>query len=111
MKRTKNVARLLTLLLVFCMLLIPMTSCAKVQEIISEVKDKVEEGIDKIQGNENDGQGDAQEQQVCTVVVATEPETVYTVDLSKVGKIENGLEEAERLSPNPRHPRRPHRVN
>lgn len=63
MKRTKNVARLLTLVLVLCMVLIPLASCKKVQNVNG----------------------------YCTVVVATEPETVYTVDLDKLGTVDEGL--------------------
>lgn len=66
MKRTKNIARLLTLVLVLCMVIIPFASCKQ-----------------SVNG-------------YCTVVVATEPkETVYKVNLDKVagedGKISNGL--------------------
>lgn len=66
MKRTKNIARLLTLVLVLCMVVIPFASCKQ-----------------SVNG-------------YCTVVVATEPkETVYKVNLDKVagedGKISNGL--------------------
>ena len=63
MKRTKNVARLLTLVLVLCMVLIPLTSCKKVQNVNG----------------------------YCKVVIVTVPETVYTVDLDKVGTVDNGL--------------------
>lgn len=62
MKRTKNVARFLTLLLVLCMVFLPLFACKK----------------QNVNG-------------YCTVVVATEPETVYTVDLDKLGTVENGL--------------------
>ena len=66
MKRTKNIARLLTLVLVLCMVIIPFASCKQ-----------------SVNG-------------YCTVVVATEPkETVYKVNLDKVagedGTISNGL--------------------
>ena len=63
MKRTRNVARLLTLVLVLCMVLIPLTSCNQKQSVNG----------------------------YCTVVVATEPETVYTVDLDKLGTVNEGL--------------------
>lgn len=63
MKRTKNVARFLTLLLVLCMVFLPLVACKKTQNVNG----------------------------YCTVVVATEPETVYTVDLDKLGTVENGL--------------------
>ncbi|MBE6530119.1 MAG: hypothetical protein E7680_05955 [Ruminococcaceae bacterium] len=62
MKRMKNAARVLTLLLVLCMVLLPLVACKK----------------QNVNG-------------YCTVVVATEPETVYTVDLDKLGTVENGL--------------------
>ena len=66
MTRTKNIARLLTLVLVLCMVIIPFASCKQ-----------------SVNG-------------YCTVVVATEPkETVYKVNLDKVagedGTISNGL--------------------
>ena len=66
MTRTKNIARLLTLILVLCMVVIPFASCKQ-----------------SVNG-------------YCTVVVATEPkETAYKVNLDKVagedGKISNGL--------------------
>ena len=63
MKRTKNVARLLTLILVLCMVFLPLVSCKKKQNVNG----------------------------YCKVVVATEPETVYTVDLDKIGTVDNGL--------------------
>ena len=62
MKRTKNLARLLTVILVLCMVFLPLVACKK----------------QNVNG-------------YCTVVVATEPETVYTVDLDKLGTVENGL--------------------
>lgn len=62
MTRTKNIARLLTLVLVLCMVIIPFAGCKKTKYLEGE----------------------------CKLVVATDPETVYTVDLSKV-KDENGL--------------------
>ena len=66
MTRTKNIARLLTLVLVLCMVIIPFAGCKQ-----------------SVNG-------------YCTVVVATEPkETVYKVNLDKVagedGTISNGL--------------------
>lgn len=65
MTRTKNIARLLTLILVLCMVVIPFASCKQ-----------------SVNG-------------YCTVVVATEPETAYKVNLDKVasedGTISNGL--------------------
>ena len=63
MKRMKNAARVLTLLLVLCMVLLPLIACKKTQNVNG----------------------------YCTVVVATEPETVYTVDLDKLGTVDSGL--------------------
>ncbi len=63
MKRTKNAARLLTLVLVLCMVFLPLIACKRTQNVSG----------------------------YCTVVIATEPETVYKVDLDKVGEIKNGL--------------------
>ncbi len=63
MKRTKNAARLLTVILVLCMVFLPLVACKKTQNVSG----------------------------YCTVVIATEPETVYKVDLDKVGEIKNGL--------------------
>ena len=63
MKRTKNVARLLTVILVLCMIFLPLVACKKTQNVNG----------------------------YCTVVVATDPETVYTVDLDKLGTVEDGL--------------------
>ena len=66
MKRTKNTARLLTLVLVLCMVVIPFVGCRK-------------QSVDGY----------------CTVVVATEPEKAFKVNLDKVadekGTITNGL--------------------
>ncbi len=62
MKRTKNTARLLTLILVLCMVVIPFASCKKTQNVNG----------------------------YCTVVVATDPATEYKVDLDKV-TVDQGL--------------------
>ena len=72
MKRMKNAARLLTVILVLCMVFLPLIACTKKTE---PAKDQPVEETPAY----------------CTVVVATDPETVYTVDLNKVGEIKNGL--------------------
>ncbi len=67
MTRTKNIARLLTLILVLCMVIIPFAGCKKTQSVNG----------------------------YCTVVIATEPEKAYKVNLDKVagedGTVSNGL--------------------
>lgn len=62
MKRMKNAARLLTLVLVLCMVLLPLVACKK----------------QNVNG-------------YCTIVLETDPKTVYTVDLDKLGTVDNGL--------------------
>lgn len=62
MTRTKNIARLLTFILVLCMVVIPFASCKKTQNVNG----------------------------YCTVVVATDPVAEYKVDLDKV-TVDNGL--------------------
>ena len=63
MTRTKNIAKLLTLILVLCMVVIPFAGCKKKQNVNG----------------------------YCTVVLETDPQTVYTVDLDKLGTVDNGL--------------------
>lgn len=64
MKHMKNIAKLLAVILVLCMVLIPLVSCTKKEQNVNGY---------------------------CTVVVATDPETVYTVDLDKLGTVDEGL--------------------
>ena len=79
MKRTKSIARLLALILVLCMVLIPMVSCNGMVTI-----------LDNTPAEETPAE-ETPVARICTVVVATDPETVYTVDLNEVGAIEDGL--------------------
>ncbi len=84
MKRTKNAARLLTLVLVLCMVFLPLVAC---------------KAPATTPANQNQQQNSGSQEQDppivaknCTVVITTEPEeTVYIVDLNQVGKINNGL--------------------
>lgn len=62
MARMKNIARILALVLVLCAVLVPLSSC----------KEKSVKGF-------------------CTVVIATEPEQSYKVNLDKVDPANRGL--------------------
>ena len=84
MKRTKNAARLLTLLLVLCMVFLPLVAC------------KTRTATPANQNQQQNSGSQEQDPPIvaknCTVVITTEPEeTVYIVDLNQVGKINNGL--------------------
>ena len=83
MKRTKNAARLLTLLLVLCMVFLPLVAC------------KTRTATPANQNQQQNSGSQEQDPPIvaknCTVVLEKDPLTVYIVDVNQVGTIDQGL--------------------
>ncbi len=77
MKTVRTAARFLALLLVLTFVLLPFVGCGK--------KNEAEPATTTA------AQGETVQPRLCTVVLETDPLTVYTVDLNKVGTIDRGL--------------------
>lgn len=82
MKTVRIVAKLLALLLVLTFVLLPLIGCdQKKGNEQTTTATQPENGSTKNEAPKN----------LCTVVLETDPLTVYTVDLDKVGTINQGL--------------------
>ena len=82
MKTVRTAAKFLALLLVLTFVLLPFVGCGKKTEPQNVITTATQTG-DGAGGNNTPAK-------LCTVVVATEPETVYQVDLNQV-TVDNGL--------------------
>ncbi len=82
MKLFRTAAKLLALILVLTFVLLPFVGC--------KVKNQTPETTKEAQTTSNGTNDDQSAKNVCTVVIATEPTTVYQVDLDKV-TVTNGL--------------------
>lgn len=92
MKTFKTTARLLALLLVLTFVLLPLVGCVleKQTEQTTTVEQK-NNNIEQPADEEKTGEQAESSKRICTVVLETEPKTVYTIDLDKVEKTDRGL--------------------
>ena len=105
MKTFRIAAKLLALILVLTFVLLPFVGCGSKDTAKgtqdSSTQQASQDGTKATQNSTQTGEkisqeeGSQEEQDVpekyCTVVVDTDPVTVYTVDLDKVGKTDQGL--------------------